>query len=209
MKQTVLIVAFVVLASATARAQHPDLAGHWVFNQAQSDNPRDMMQARDSGRRGGGGGGRTFGGRGGFGGRMGGGRRGGQGGGGGGLSDDQRARMRQTMDLVFTAPASLVEGRGRRGRGHQRPLAGERPRCGAERVRGREGQRGLPALERWEATVCYRELRRGAGTEHHVSAHLRSGRMNRVITWFDWHLKGGRAKEPHVVQGTRLVFLRR
>ena len=57
MKQTVLIVAFVVLASATARAQHPDLAGHWVFNQAQSDNPRDMMQARDSGRGGGGGGG--------------------------------------------------------------------------------------------------------------------------------------------------------
>ena len=95
MKQTVLIVAFVVLASATARAQHPDLAGHWVFNQAQSDNPRDMMQARDSGR-------------GGFGGRMGGGRRGGQGGGGGGLSDDQRARMRQTMDLVLNAPASLV-----------------------------------------------------------------------------------------------------
>jgi len=109
-KQTVLIVAFVVLASATARAQHPDLAGHWVFNQAQSDNPRDMMQARDSGRGGGGGGGggRTFGGRGGFGGRMGGGRRGSQGGGGGGLSDDQRARMRQTMDLVLNAPASLV-----------------------------------------------------------------------------------------------------
>ena len=26
--------------------------------------------------------------------------------------------------------------------------------------------------------------------------------MNRVITWFDWHLKGGRAKEPHVVQRT-------
>ncbi len=39
------------------------------------------------------------GGRGGFG--------GGGGGGGGGISDEQRARMRQTRDLAFTAPASL------------------------------------------------------------------------------------------------------
>jgi hypothetical protein len=114
-KQPVLIVALVVFGGAAAHAQRPDLSGHWVFNQTQSDNPRDMMQGRDSG-----GGGRMPGGRGGFGGgfggrggRMGGGggrggRWGGQGGGPGGMSDEERARMRQTMDLVFTAPASLV-----------------------------------------------------------------------------------------------------
>lgn len=115
MKQAAaLLVAFVLLGSATARAQHPDLSGHWAWNQGQSDNPRDMMQSRDSGggsgqrMRGGGGGG---GGRGGFGrgGRGGfGGGGGGYRGGGGEMSDAQRARMRQTMDLAFNAPASLV-----------------------------------------------------------------------------------------------------
>jgi len=115
-KQTVLIIALAVLggtAARAARAQHPDLSGHWVFNQGQSDNPRNMMPAGDSG------GGGRLGGRGGFGGGRGG-RMGGGGGGrggfggaagggriSGGMSDDQRARMRQTMDLAFTAPASL------------------------------------------------------------------------------------------------------
>src|SRR5882672_11717648 len=87
-KQTVLIIALAVLGGTAARAartQHPDLSGHWVFNQGQSDNPRNMMPAGDSG-----GGGR----RGGFGGGRGG-RMGGGGGRGGGMSDDQRARMRQ------------------------------------------------------------------------------------------------------------------
>ena len=89
MKQTLFIVALAVLGGTAARAQHPDLSGHWVFNKGQSDNPRDMM-SRDSGggSRAGGGGGRMPGGRGGFGGgrggRMGGGGRGGFGGGQGG-----------------------------------------------------------------------------------------------------------------------------
>jgi len=51
-KQTVLIIALAVLggtAARAARAQHPDLSGHWVFNQGQSDNPRNMMPAGDSG----------------------------------------------------------------------------------------------------------------------------------------------------------------
>src|SRR5882762_5889249 len=49
MKQTAtLLFTFVLLGSATARAQHPDLSGHWAWNQGQSDNPRDMMQSRDS-----------------------------------------------------------------------------------------------------------------------------------------------------------------
>src|SRR5882762_11570900 len=92
--------------------EHPDLSGRWTFNAAQSDNPRDMLQGRDStgdqsrgGRTGGGypgmGGGR--GGRGGFGRGRGGGERG-----GGAMSDEQRQRMRQTMQLVFDAPPSLT-----------------------------------------------------------------------------------------------------
>src|SRR5258708_28294296 len=28
--------------------EHPDLSGRWTFNAAQSDNPRDMLQGRDS-----------------------------------------------------------------------------------------------------------------------------------------------------------------
>ena len=114
MKQTVLIIALAVLggtvarAARAARAQHPNLSGHWVFNQGQSDNPRNMMPAGDSGGGGGGGGGgRRMGGGGLGGGGFRGGRGGGRSGGGGGMSDEQRARMRQTMDLAFTAPASL------------------------------------------------------------------------------------------------------
>jgi hypothetical protein len=107
-KQTVLIVALAVLAGAAARAQHPALSGHWVLNQAQSDNPRDMIRGGDSAG-GESGGGRMRGGRGGRGGGYGGGREGGGGGrGAGGMSDEQRARLRQTMQLVFSPPASLV-----------------------------------------------------------------------------------------------------
>jgi len=99
-KQTLLIVVLAALTGTAAAGQHPDLSGRWVLNKGQSENPRDMMQGRDSG----GGGGGMRGGR-----RMGGGGRGGFGGGGGGgsISDEQRARMRQTRDLAFTAPATL------------------------------------------------------------------------------------------------------
>jgi hypothetical protein len=101
----------------TATGQRPDLSGQWTFNTAQSDNPRDMMGGDTTaggephgggrrggfGRRGGGGGGGFGGGRGGYGGR-----RGGGGGAGGGMSDEQRARIRQTMQLAFQAPATLT-----------------------------------------------------------------------------------------------------
>jgi hypothetical protein len=113
-------------ASAALRpapAQRPDLSGRWSFNVSQSDNPRDRVQPGDSGgdaergggrsggfpRMGGGGGGR-----GGFGGGRGG--RGGLGGGRGGyegrggMSDDQRQRMRQTLQLAFRAPGTLTIG---------------------------------------------------------------------------------------------------
>ena len=110
----------IVLAAATllggaprlhAAVQRPDLSGHWTYNAAQSDNPRSMMQRRDSagGDRGGGGGearGGYGGGRGGFGGRGFG--RGGRGGRGTDMTDEQRERMRQTMDLAFRPPAALT-----------------------------------------------------------------------------------------------------
>jgi len=90
-------------APATTLVDHPDLSGQWTLNAAQSDNPRDMLQARDSsgdqsrgGRSRGG-----YGGRGGFG-------RGRGGGAASGMSDEQRQRMHQTMQLVFDAPAALT-----------------------------------------------------------------------------------------------------
>lgn len=112
------LVGLVVTAGVVPRpalAQHPDLSGTWTHNSRVSDNPRDRVQTPDSGgregaegrggRRGGFGGGR--GGLGGFGG----GRRGGWGGGGGergaGMSDETRARLRQTMHLAFDAPRTL------------------------------------------------------------------------------------------------------
>ena len=116
MRLTMAVVLFV--AGTPVTAQHPDLSGQWTFNAAQSDNPRDMLQGRDSsgdesrgGRTGGGypgtgGGGRgSFGGRGGFGRGRGGGSRGG---GGAGMSDEQRQRMHQTMQLAFDAPPALT-----------------------------------------------------------------------------------------------------
>ncbi len=94
---------------AAATGQRPDLSGHWTLNATQSDNPRDMIQGQDTaegarrwgggGRRGGLGGG----GRGSFGGG-----RGGYGGRSGGISDEQRARIRQTMQLALDAPAALT-----------------------------------------------------------------------------------------------------
>ena len=90
-------------APATTLVDHPDLSGQWTLNAAQSDNPRDMLQARDSsgdqsrgGRSRGG-----YGGRGGFG-------RGRGGGAASGMSDEQRQRMHQTMQLVFDAPTALT-----------------------------------------------------------------------------------------------------
>src|SRR5436190_22807484 len=99
-----LTTAVLLIAAATPlQAQHPDLSGQWTFNAAQSDNPRDMLQGRDSsgdesrgGRTGGGYPGTGGGGRGGVGGRgsFGRGRGGGsRGGGGAGMSGEQRQRM--------------------------------------------------------------------------------------------------------------------
>src|SRR2546430_8175281 len=91
MKLTIAVA--LMVAATPLLAQQPDLSGHWTFNAAQSDNPRDMLQGRDSTgdqSRGGRGGGYPGmgGGRGGFFGRGGGGfrrgRGGGEGGGGGG-----------------------------------------------------------------------------------------------------------------------------
>ncbi len=116
------------IAARPARTQQagpaplPDLAGHWIYNAQLSENPRDRMPGggggRDSigggdagGRRGGSGG--MGGGRGGFGGGGRGGRGGyggGRGGGGGGysMSEKDRQRMRQTMQLAFDAPPALT-----------------------------------------------------------------------------------------------------
>lgn len=121
---TVIVFAVATLVGGMSRmpaaAQRPDLSGHWTYNTGQSDNPRSMMQQRDSagGDRGGspgfgGGGGRGGfgGGRGGFGGGRGGGGgfgRGGRGGRGADMTDEQRQRMRQTMDLAFRPPAALT-----------------------------------------------------------------------------------------------------
>src|SRR5438309_9177307 len=76
MRLTMAVVLFV--AGTPVTAQHPDLSGQWTFNAAQSDNPRDMLQGRDSsgdesrgGRTGGGYPGTGGGGRGGFGGTRG------------------------------------------------------------------------------------------------------------------------------------------
>jgi len=78
-----------------AAAQRPDLSGRWTYSAAESDNPRNMMQRRDSA------GGDRPGGYPGMG--------GGRGGGGGGcMSDLQRARMRQTMELAFQPPTTLT-----------------------------------------------------------------------------------------------------
>jgi hypothetical protein len=100
------------LPAATLLGQRPDLAGHWIYNSPQSDNPRDQMRGGDTSR---GGGGRLggFGGRrGGAGGGFGGGRGGfgGGRGGGGGMNEEARARMRQTMRLAFDPPPAFTLG---------------------------------------------------------------------------------------------------
>ncbi len=46
-----VLAAATLLGGATrlpAAVQRPDLSGHWTYNPAQSDNPRSMMQRRDS-----------------------------------------------------------------------------------------------------------------------------------------------------------------
>ena len=104
--------AIAALTPATrVAAQRPDLSGQWTYNAAQSGNPRDMIEGDSAAgeRRGG----ESGGSRGGYGGRRGGfggrGRFGGRGGeGGGGMSDEQRARMHQTMQLVLQTPSALT-----------------------------------------------------------------------------------------------------
>src|SRR2546430_4463815 len=46
MKLTIAVA--LMVAATPLLAQQPDLSGHWTFNAAQSDNPRDMLQGRDS-----------------------------------------------------------------------------------------------------------------------------------------------------------------
>src|SRR5260370_39975579 len=43
-----LMTAVVLCGVITLGGTHPDLSGRWTFNAAQSDNPRDMLQGRDS-----------------------------------------------------------------------------------------------------------------------------------------------------------------
>src|SRR3989442_15518886 len=110
MKLTIAVA--LMVAATPLLAQQPDLSGHWTFNAAQSDNPRDMLQGRDSTgdqSRGGRGGGYPGmgGGRGGFFGRGGGGvGRGGGGGGagGGGGGGEEGHRGNPTKQLGFAAP---------------------------------------------------------------------------------------------------------
>ena len=102
-----VLAAATLLGGATrlpAAVQRPDLSGHWTYNPAQNDNPRSTMQQRDIA-----GGARPGGDRpGGFGGGRGGFGRGGRGGRGADMTDEQRQRMRQTMDLAFRPPAALT-----------------------------------------------------------------------------------------------------
>src|SRR3989454_12740040 len=77
MKLTIAVA--LMVAATPLLAQQADLSGHWTFNAAQSDNPRDMLQGRDST------GDQSRGGRGGGYPGMGGGRGGFCGGGGGGV----------------------------------------------------------------------------------------------------------------------------
>jgi hypothetical protein len=74
MKLTIAVA--LIVAATPVLAQKPDLSGHWTFNAAQSDNPRNMLQGRERS--------------------------------GGGMSDEQRQRMHQTMQLVFDAPPALM-----------------------------------------------------------------------------------------------------
>jgi hypothetical protein len=118
----VKLAAVLALAATTltAQTQAPNISGRWTYNAAQSDNPRGLLQAGDSGEAPEGGrGGRRGGG--GYPGGIGGGRGGATGGGYGGefggregvprrpdLTDQQRQRLRQTMRLVFEAPRALA-----------------------------------------------------------------------------------------------------
>ena len=89
-----------------AATQQPDIAGRWTYNAAQSDNPRDNLRSGDTS--GGQGSRRARPEGGGWGNFGGGGFRGGAHRGGPDMTDEQRARMRQTMQLAFDAPQSLT-----------------------------------------------------------------------------------------------------
>src|SRR5256885_10995608 len=107
-----VLAAATLLGGATripAAVQRPDLSGHWTYNATQSDNPRSMMQRRDSA--GGdrdGGLGDARGGFGGGGGGFGGGGVGGGGGGGGGagMSHGARGQVGQQVGVAGRAPAA-------------------------------------------------------------------------------------------------------
>lgn len=94
--------------AASQVTPRPAIAGQWRLNPQESTTARDAMQrgrGEGEGRPGGGeGGGGGFPGRRGMGG---GGMRGGGGFRGGGMSDQSRARMRQTMELANHAPTVL------------------------------------------------------------------------------------------------------
>src|SRR2546426_9618049 len=104
MKLTIAVA--LVVAAIPLLAQQPDLSGHWTFNAAQSDNPRDMLQGRDST------GDQSRGGRGGGYPGMGGGRGGFWGhGGGGGVGAEQSLRKRPAVDERLAAYCPLKDTR--------------------------------------------------------------------------------------------------
>src|SRR5207302_7426074 len=94
---------------AAAHAQRPDLSGHWAFNAAQSDNPRDRTEPGDTSggaQRAGGGGGRRGGYGGGRRGGFGGGRGERNGGGGGCPTSNARACVRPCSSRFNRPPHS-------------------------------------------------------------------------------------------------------
>jgi len=108
----VAVAIFGASVAAPTLAQHADLSGRWAFNPVQSDNPRDMIRPGDS-TPGAARGGRGHDGGVGAGGGLGDGFEGGQGGvpswrGGPEMTDDDRARMRETMHLAIDAPHALT-----------------------------------------------------------------------------------------------------
>src|SRR5256885_14981950 len=106
-----VLAAATLLGGATrlpAAVQRPDLSGHWTYNPAQSDNPRSMMQRRDSAggdRPGGDRPGGFGGGRGGVGGGRGGGGGRGRGGAGAHTTPGRRGRGRQRRAPALPPPA--------------------------------------------------------------------------------------------------------
>src|SRR6266480_66765 len=172
-----VLAAATLLGGATrlpAAVQRPDLSGHWTYNPAQSDNPRSMMQRRDSvggDRPGGDRPGGFGGGRGGYGGVLGGGG-GGWGGGGGGWGgggrgggghrhDRRAARADASDDGPRVPTARRPHDRGVGLRPHLHVRHGRCPRVvrrwpQAQAVRG--GRRG----RRDQSSLAGQRFRRGA-----------------------------------------------